>query len=1395
MEKVARRYEATSSHLQDQRAGSNYTASLRIDDDILTRIRSLLASRNHQHSPRTPLPTPDYSSYPRGVDENTSSYFHSGTANFDFSSAKTVAKLARNGSRKTSMVVKQFDGPAGQSEASSTGSFRRHPSDPGLDMDRSVSAGVESLGTTSGLDQKALGNNLGRGHQRSVDPAVIRPTKLSVPAKNQGYQQLRFPRFLLRTVPPANPQLTEARLRPSIHHVPGSYRSELDHNVDGEIVMPSHSPLGDALSVNDDARSVSQVSGEITYVPELPVEDQHGTMEPKHASIRSMDSRSVLSRKSSLRTTRSAASIGPVHHHILHNPSADPMTSSSPVPPLLTSELDHGNDDGDEQPLLQSFPAFYGPGDNEQLKPSLEEQPTASTAAPPVDAEGPQLLDLLSQLPPLKQSTVDDFKGHHLTTTSEASTLEVPSTAKPSFEYRSEQSGNSNSLGGSARHSLHSLNAGYSNHVTGLSLSELDSRQQGIATSQSGLSRVPSIHTRAMPRLSPMSSRSTLQTKSSKGSLRHGTDVFTDEATRLIKPPSLPSMDDSVSTDHGTNDARLAYQRRLSHHAYRAGDSGESGRTTHVHGQQSDSQKHWVRQLLRRGTDKASSPDSSHLTARPFHRKRRAPTQPGDRNLANFIPLAEDDQPRDKGSSLQANEGHNTQSSITEGLDKQMKAESFAKVILDLETLLNEALSVARHAADKENTENIPAISEEASRVLKNESASNIISSNNPDHSSLRDQSATTASPHVVGDYYSDASASSSDSEDLRWHVEDGLQSANKRKEHVIIIEPDDEALHSGHFRKVRDSTPYPLSPAAVSRQVSMVPEDVASKAVLLRTRNDAQSMSMIQEQLPELNIGQGPAQPPKCDDVAPVPGSRQMFTAIQTPPRFYDQTDWAYSHEQRQPRKTLSVTQPLLPTRPTSVKAPSKEETRHIIRENRAPPNVPSSEDVQNYIVVHNQPPIQPRISSAGLRSRAFPAEEAASMTSATDLKFSHHSDGDAPDDTLRSPGLDSLSDYQQSSQSRPNRRSGPPHHDTITSLRPPQPQRRESSLHQEMTATQNEFSLRDRHHYSLREPHGFSLSRSHRRAPIARDWGTTRKRFVAAVACISTALLGLIVGIYAGEVPAIQYSLADEHHYTILGNVFFYLGLAIPTVLFWPLPLLHGRKPYTLIALALLLPLQFPQAIVVGTPRSPYVARYRMGLLFSRAISGIVMGFANVNFKTTLLDLFGASLQSGNPHEEIVNENDVRRHGGGMGVWLGIWTWCFIGSIGVGFLIGALIISGLTVDWGFYITVILIAFVLFLNVLTPEVRRSPYRRSVAEVRTSTDISRRIARGEIMMHLKSTGPVWWWEEVIAGQVLCIRMLKQPGFVVLSLYMGWIYGQIVMVIVVSAPSYPTTPSG
>ena len=316
-----------------------------------------------------------------------------------------------------------------------------------------------------------------------------------------------------------------------------------------------------------------------------------------------------------------------------------------------------------------------------------------------------------------------------------------------------------------------------------------------------------------------------------------------------------------------------------------------------------------------------------------------------------------------------------------------------------------------------------------------------------------------------------------------------------------------------------------------------------------------------------------------------------------------------------------------------------------------------------------------------------------------------------------------------------------------------------------------------------SLRGYQGFSLARSHKRKPVARDWSDVRKRFAASVACISTALIGMLIGIYAGLVPSIQYWIADLNHYAILGNVFFYLGLAVPSFFFWPLPLLHGRKPYILSSLAIAMPLLFPQAIAVSVQRSPYSSAWRWALLLSRALMGLALGFASMNFHSILTDLFGASLMSTNPHQEVVDRYDVRRHGGGMGVWLGIWTWCFTGSLGIGFMIGAVIINSLNPSWGFYVSIIMIAVVLLLNVVCPEVRRSAFRRSVAEVRCGNQISRRVARGEIMMHRVKDGPTWWGQEVYHGILLELEMLRQPGFAVMAVYSGWIYAQVVLVIV------------
>ncbi|KAF2435567.1 MFS general substrate transporter [Tothia fuscella] len=304
------------------------------------------------------------------------------------------------------------------------------------------------------------------------------------------------------------------------------------------------------------------------------------------------------------------------------------------------------------------------------------------------------------------------------------------------------------------------------------------------------------------------------------------------------------------------------------------------------------------------------------------------------------------------------------------------------------------------------------------------------------------------------------------------------------------------------------------------------------------------------------------------------------------------------------------------------------------------------------------------------------------------------------------------------------------------------------------------------------------------YRKDPIARRWPISRKRFTAATVCVNTALMGLIIGIYAGMVPRIQFQLADQKHYVLFGNIVLYLGLAFTTFICWPLPLLHGRKPYTLAALALLLPLQFPQAILVHSYHSPVLAEYEASLLLCRFLTGMLLGLANINLFSTMLDLYGSSLMSHAPHQEIVILNDVRREGGGLGLWLGIWTWCFTSSISVGFVCGAGIIFNLNPEWGFYITGILMAFVLVLNILTPETRRVAHRRSFkAYLDADEKVRKKLVKGEIKLHIHDEGPSNCFQEVWAGMVLCKRMFMQKGFCVLSLYLGWIYGQNVLLIV------------
>lgn len=302
---------------------------------------------------------------------------------------------------------------------------------------------------------------------------------------------------------------------------------------------------------------------------------------------------------------------------------------------------------------------------------------------------------------------------------------------------------------------------------------------------------------------------------------------------------------------------------------------------------------------------------------------------------------------------------------------------------------------------------------------------------------------------------------------------------------------------------------------------------------------------------------------------------------------------------------------------------------------------------------------------------------------------------------------------------------------------------------------------------------------------APVARNWPISRKRFSAWTSCVNTACVGILTGIYAGEVPAIQYVIVDLDRQIILGNVFLYLGLAVSTLIFWPLPLLHGRKPYTLVALVSALCLQIPQGVMVLSFRDPDVARYRVVLLLSRAAMGFVLGFVSINNFATLLDVFGASLQS-DESREAGSLFDVRRHGGGMGIWLAMWSWCTTGSISIGFLIGAFIINSTSVEWGFWVSALVLVFVILLNIIAPEVRRSAFRRTISEITGVGGRFSRVARGEVKLHLTGNGPYWWGEEVLAALRLSWRMAKQPGFLVLSIYAAWVYAQFSLVLMVSS---------
>lgn len=1104
------------------------------------------------------------------------------------------------------MVVRNFAGPAGQLEDFDTTGPRRQPSQPEIVSDGNVGSARRELPITSGLNLLTVGGAIGRDYRSPLTPTTA--SKPSLPSGiNSSSSKLlpssRVPRYNLKTIPPKSPNAVGGHLRPSARHVPGSYRSE---------VVPS--PAG-------------SIRGSSPDLDNRPVpEDQRLEEDSSYFGINPEKHSAAVDYLKQATTLSASHAAGTLWEMPSSKPPVEQARDVQPAEPVLTLGMDHEHSHGtssltscpvpgSDQQMIEEAELAHRDATSGLLHEKAQDDTVTYAGESTLPYNGPQIFELLSQLPPVLRRTIHDLDDQQLTT-------------KPSIQ------------------SISSVERSHSGHDEQNPLSIVGEKE---------------IHQHRSTDL-----LSTISQKLSSV----GKSISSLSETSLRSDPKLPS-------------------------------SHTSGKQEKIDLVNRGPRKYWMRQILAKASGSTTPVGPSSLTVRPNHSQR------------HFVEAAD----RERTASIPTRQLPTTSADeALLALRQCQDTESFARVIVDLESLLQEALVIAHQAAGDGHSHGGHTLGQDS------------------DNSSRYTLEISDGSSTVSG---------GSDEEDI-------ATTLPRRLPLRISISP------NGKYDEERRDAKHDLSENARPH----VPEATPELQVYPLQDAPESSKSIAHEALPSKS-------------------SRDFANP-------YSEHDWAYQPVEQRGQENEML---YLPRRPTASHTPTQEQRVSLVRAHKEFPSIASGDTVRHHVNARQAPPIQPRISSLGLRSQARRNEEAHPQklmevgSSDEDTEYDPYiADFDDPGYRHQLPSYGKIS-HEPQGRSGQAPGQGLPRHDTIMPLPDRDDQPVGSRLQDEASMGDN-VSLTNRHHLSIREPKGFSLSRSHRRAPIARDWSTPRKRWVATVACISTALTGLIIGIYAGEVPAIQYAIVDEHHYTILGNVVFFIGLAITTALFWPLPLLHGRKPYTLAALAILLPLQFPQAIAVSTQRSPYVATYRVALLLPRAISGLIMGFANINFKSTLLDLFGASLQSVHPHQEVVKINDVRRHGGGMGVWLGIWTWCYIGSLGLGFLIGAVVISSLNVTWGFWITIILIAVVLVLNVLTPEVRRSAYRRSMAEVRTATDVSRRVARGEVKMHLQSTGPIWWWEEVWAGHVLCVRMLKQPGFAVLSLYLGWIYGQVVIVIVV-----------
>ena len=348
-------------------------------DELRARVRSLLVLRNEHYPLRTSLSPPEHKG---------SSHSIEGSSATSSDACSTLTPFEQYSG--PAMAINRFDGPTGgQIEHDSAYTARRHLSQPDIAGDASSRAESKLAQPFSGLDQRHAGIAVSQEQGGSADlpPMPQRSPFNRTPGRYK-------PHYDVRTLPPVT-HSTETLSRPGVQHVPGSYLS--DFGSKSQLESGSY-PAADVL---EDDQSQIQPHGSHTVLPSSAVESLSHAQEQRGPLPARLPVRSVHS-NASLQQRTSQASLKPAFSSKAQSRTHAALPYTSQIAqPVATPATDHN------YPQEATRSARIQPMPETQVEiPSRKSLvPQVSQDLMPVTET--QLSDLLAQLPPFRQQTLE----------------------------------------------------------------------------------------------------------------------------------------------------------------------------------------------------------------------------------------------------------------------------------------------------------------------------------------------------------------------------------------------------------------------------------------------------------------------------------------------------------------------------------------------------------------------------------------------------------------------------------------------------------------------------------------------------------------------------------------------------------------------------------------------------------------------------------------------------------------------------------------------------------------------------------------------------------------------------------------------------------------------------